>query len=98
MTQLGYTRYAAAGGDWGSSITQMLAAIDRTQVIGIYLSTCATRMPSGVTPDQLSESDRARLADFAKYEANMSGYMKQQATRPQTLAYALNDSPLGQLA
>ncbi len=99
MRRLGYTRYLAQGGDWGYAITMQLAAIDAEHVLGIHLNTLLTPPPSD--PQQaknLTADDQARLNRVLEASADMSGYAAIQGTRPQTLAYALTDSPVGQLA
>jgi len=99
MRRLGYTRYLAQGGDWGYAITMQLAAIDAEHVLGIHLNTLLTPPPSD--PQQaknLTAEDQARLNRVLEASADMSGYAAIQGTRPQTLAYALTDSPVGQLA
>ncbi len=99
MGRPGYTRYLAQGGDWGYAITMQLAAIDAEHVLGIHLNTLLTPPPSD--PEQaknLTADDQARLNRVFEASADMSGYAAIQGTRPQTLAYALTDSPVGQLA
>lgn len=99
MRCLGYLRYGAQGGDWGHAITQELAAIDTDHVIAIHLNTLLTPPPTDpVEAAELTDDDRARLDRLTSAEPEMSGYAKIQGTRPQTLAYALTDSPVGQLA
>ncbi|XVQ16078.1 alpha/beta fold hydrolase [Spirillospora sp. CA-255316] len=99
MRRLGYTRYGAQGGDWGHAITRRLAAVDGDHVAAIHLNTLFTPPPAD--PHELaalSDDDRARLRLTAESFTEMSGYAQVQGTRPQTLAYALTDSPVGQLA
>jgi epoxide hydrolase len=99
MRRLGYRRYGAQGGDWGHAISRELGIIDAEHVVGVHLNTLLT-LPSGdpVEAAALTDADKARLERLARAEPEMSGYAKIQATRPQTLAYALTDSPVGQLA
>ena len=99
MRRLGYDNYLAQGGDAGAVISLELGRIAPQQVAGVHVNMLLT-FPSG-DPAELSdldESDLARLDRMARFEAELSGYMKLQSTRPQTLAYALTDSPAGQLA
>nr|CTQ88254.1 Epoxide hydrolase (EC 3.3.2.9) [Kibdelosporangium sp. MJ126-NF4] len=96
MARLGYDRYGVQGGDWGSIISRVVGAADSERVVGVHLNFLIS-VPRG-TPVELSEQDEARLATVGKYLAAPAGYMRQQSTRPQTLAYALTDSPVGQLA
>ncbi len=99
MRRLGYDAYLAAGGDWGSMVSLELARQDPAHVRGAHLSMLLTA-PSGEPGEleRLSESDRARLADAAHFQAELSGYLVLQSTRPQTLSYGLTDSPVGLLA
>lgn len=98
MRRLGYERYGAQGGDWGSAISRTLGAVDSDHVVGVHLNYLPTPPPPDGGQDGLSERDRARLAKIKAYVAQRPGYMVLQTTRPQTPAYALTDSPVGQLA
>ncbi|MFD1932290.1 MULTISPECIES: epoxide hydrolase family protein [Nonomuraea] len=95
MSRLGYERYGAQGGDWGSGISRELGIAEPERVIGVHLNFLLT-FPFGDL-SQLSEEDQARLAEYEAFD-DRSGYLRIQATRPQTLAYGLHDSPVGQLA
>jgi epoxide hydrolase len=99
MRRLGHDRYLAQGGDFGALVSLALAAVDQEHVAGVHVNFLPTA-PSGdpAELDQLTESDLARLQRASRYIQDQSGYMKLQSTRPQTLAYALTDSPVGQLA
>src|SRR5262249_43630673 len=99
MRRLGYHRYLAQGGDFGALVSLALAAADHDHVAGAHVNFLLT-IPSGDPAElgQLTDSDRARLHRLSRFLQDQSGYMKLQATRPQTLAYALTDSPAGQLA
>jgi pimeloyl-ACP methyl ester carboxylesterase len=99
MSRLGYDRYIAQGGDAGAVISLQLALMDPDHVAGVHVNMLMT-VPSGNPAElaDLSETDQARLGKMAKFDDELSGYMKLQATRPQTLAYGLTDSPVGQLA
>ncbi|KZM74865.1 epoxide hydrolase family protein [Nocardia terpenica] len=96
MNRLGYRRYGAQGGDWGAGISRELGVIAPGQVIGVHLNGTPT-FPTG-DPTGLDDLDRARLLTWERHRAQTSGYTAVQATRPQTLAYGLTDSPVGQLA
>ncbi|RJL19973.1 epoxide hydrolase family protein [Bailinhaonella thermotolerans] len=99
MRRLGYHRYGAQGGDWGHAITLELAAVACEQVTAIHLNTLLTLPPDDpAAAAELTPDDWARLNRMLQAEPEMSGYAKIQSTRPQTLAYALTDSPIGQLA
>jgi microsomal epoxide hydrolase len=99
MARLGYDRYVAQGGDAGAVISLELGRIDPEHVAGVHVNMLMT-FPSGDPAELavLDERDQARLGKLARFDAELSGYMKLQQTRPQTLAYALTDSPVGQLA
>ena len=96
MARLGYGRYGAQGGDWGSMVTTSLAQQDAGHLAGIHLNMVLgfPRPEDG----ELTESEKAALAGMEHYTKNDSGYSKQQSTRPQTLGYGLVDSPAGQCA
>jgi len=100
MSRLGYDRYLAQGGDLGSMVSIILGEMDPEHVAGVHVNLLLA-MPTGDDPDELtglSDADRDRIALLSRFRADLSGYMKVHSTRPQTLAYALTDSPVGQLA
>ncbi|MEH6635797.1 MAG: epoxide hydrolase family protein [Halioglobus sp.] len=97
MARLGYERYVAQGGDWGSMITQSMGQTETERCAGIHINMPIVA-PDPDTMDNLSEQEQSALAGMAFYNDWDSGYSKQQATRPQTLAYGLADSPVGQMA
>jgi pimeloyl-ACP methyl ester carboxylesterase len=97
MHQLGYRRYGAQGGDWGALVSTRLGQLATEEVVGIHLN-----MPA-IAPDrahlaEVTAFERAALDDLARYERWDSGYSKQMSTRPQTIGYALVDSPSALLA
>ncbi|MEU7901638.1 epoxide hydrolase family protein [Actinoplanes sp. NPDC049118] len=94
MTRLGYPRFGAQGGDWGSGIARALGAVAPERVVGVHVNYLPTPGPSA----GLSGTDRERAERTAAFAANRPGYQVLQATRPQTISYALTDSPVGQLA
>jgi epoxide hydrolase len=94
MTDLGYDRFAASGGDWGTSITTRLALRHPDRLVGIHLT--PPLVAPGPQPWTPEEQEAVRLTDAAIDDG--AGYTEQQRTRPQTLGYALTDSPAGQLA
>ena len=100
MSRLGYERYGVHGTDAGSGVAAMLAMLDAARVTGTHVAGTVAAMPFGppVDLEGLSASDRARAERFNSYQADGLGYLHMQATRPQTLAYSLTDSPVGQLA
>ncbi|HEX5202404.1 epoxide hydrolase family protein [Paractinoplanes rhizophilus] len=95
MAQLGYERYGAQGGDWGSGISRLVAAADTEHVIGVHINFMPT---AGDYDGKLSPLDAERLAKTRKLAANRHPHQVLFAAAPQTIAYALNDSPVGQLA
>lgn len=96
MDRLGYDRYAAQGGDWGSMITSALGTGMPESVIGIHITLpLAQRPPDGEVPP-LTKAEEAGLVDRRYFETHRSGYSAIQATRPQTLGYGLLDSPVAQ--
>ncbi|MEV8513814.1 epoxide hydrolase family protein [Dactylosporangium sp. NPDC051484] len=99
MRNLGYSRYVVQGGDLGAWISLIMAGMDHEHVSGAHLNFLPTP-PSGDPADMagLTEVEMRRLGLLMHYVDDQSGYMKLQATRPQTLSYGLNDSPVGQLA
>ncbi len=103
MRRLGYQRYAAQGGDMGALITPELGRVAPEAVIGLHVNAATLGFqPLGpVTEDvlaELTDQERQYLAAIGMFAAEGSGYMAIQSTRPQTLAYGLTDSPVGQLA
>jgi pimeloyl-ACP methyl ester carboxylesterase len=100
MSRLGYERYAAQGTDVGSGVAGMLPMVDPSRVVGVHLSGTGASTPFGpaLELDGLGVADRARAERFNKFRDEGLGYLTLQSTRPQTLAYSLNDSPVGQLA
>lgn len=97
MSRLGYGRYVAQGGDWGSAVTAEIGATSDGSCIGIHMN-MPTAAPDPETMHDLSETEERALAAFRHYEKWDSGYSKQQSTRPQTVGYGLVDSPAGQAA
>ncbi len=94
MLRLGYDRYAAQGGDWGSFVTAWLGAHRPAHVIGIHLNLLPLRRDASLftNPD---EDERRYLGELEVFLKEETGYQWIQGTRPQTLAFALSDSPLG---
>jgi epoxide hydrolase len=92
MARLGYDRYGAQGSDWGTSISASLGQQDSAHVAGIHL-TPPLAPPDPATFNDLTEGERASLASLEHAAESDSGYSQEQATRPQTIGYALVDSP-----
>jgi pimeloyl-ACP methyl ester carboxylesterase len=100
MTRLGYARYGVHGTDVGSGVAGMLGMLDGQRIVGTHLSGTVAAFPFGppLEVERFSGTDRDRAERFNGFQAEGLGYLHLQATRPQTLGYALNDSPVGQLA
>ncbi|MCX5151588.1 epoxide hydrolase [Streptomyces sp. NBC_00320] len=106
MERLGYAEYGVQGGDWGAAVSRELGRIRPGNVVGVHLNLLpgggATEKPGAEELAGLSEAERERtLASWERYRVwarERQGYADIQATRPQTLAYGLNDSPVGLLA
>lgn len=100
MRRLGYDRYAVYGTDVGAGVAALLPMVAPGQVIGTYVTGTMAAMPFGppLELDGLSGPDRERAERFNEFREEGVGYLHMQATRPQTLAYSLNDSPVGLLA
>jgi pimeloyl-ACP methyl ester carboxylesterase len=97
MPRLGYRRYAAQGGDWGAMVTTCIGIQDPDNCLGIHLN-MPIAPPDPATLGDLTEREKSALAGMQHYNDWDSGYSKQQSTRPQTVGYALTDSPAGQAA
>jgi pimeloyl-ACP methyl ester carboxylesterase len=103
MRRLGYDRYGAQGGDLGALLSPELGHVDPDHVVGIHLNAATVGfIPWGeVDPEQLATltgEERARLERLRRFLAEGNAYFQMQATRPQTIAYSLTDSPAGLLA
>ena len=96
MSRLGYERFGAQGGDWGSAVTTTVGELYRDRVLGIHVN--MPTVPLGPLTDDATERERSSFEDFAWHTQWGTGYQHQQSTRPQTLGYGLVDSPVGQLA
>ncbi|MFJ8109431.1 epoxide hydrolase family protein [Streptomyces sp. NPDC096132] len=106
MARLGYDRFGAQGGDWGAAISRELGRAHTDRVIGVHLNLLpgaqATREPTDEELRAMSPGEREHTLRswrrWVEFSSEGTGYYVQQATRPQTLAYGLTDSPVGQLA
>jgi pimeloyl-ACP methyl ester carboxylesterase len=95
MAQLGYSRFLVHGGDWGSLLASRLAADVPKSVVGVHLTILGPFPDLAEAPLDLSDSEKRAIDRYNLVLANESGYKFIQATKPQTLAYALTDSPAG---
>jgi len=103
MRRLGYQRYGAQGGDWGAFVSPELGRADPDRVVGIHVNSATFGfIPFGeVGPEELAsftDAEKVRLERLNRFLSDGNAYFQVQATRPQTLAYGLTDSPVGQLA
>ena len=96
MARLGYTQYFAQGGDWGAIVTSTLGRVDPDHCRAIHLNMVVS--PPDPNAKDLTPAEISGLQGLQHYQDWDSGYSKQQSTRPQTLGYALVDSPAGQAA
>lgn len=96
MKRLGYHRYVAQGGDWGSAITTAIGATDVEHCAAIHVTLAMGARPKiDGTPTPQEQRALDGITYYAEWDA---GYSKEQATRPQTVGYGLVDSPAGQAA
>jgi pimeloyl-ACP methyl ester carboxylesterase len=96
MQRLGYDRWVAQGGDWGAGVTHALAQIRPAGVVAAHVNwqfVVPETLPANPTPEEQVAIDGLKLFTGDGY-----GYFREQATRPQTIGYALTDSPVGQAA
>jgi microsomal epoxide hydrolase len=101
MHQIGYPRYIAQGGDWGAVITRHLAESHAQDLIGAHFNMLFALPEDASAPEAwegVTDDERAAFAQAAAGMADGVGYSDIQGTKPQTLAYGLNDSPVGLLA
>ena len=94
MNGLGYTRYGAAGSDWGTSVSSALAAQDVDHIAGIHLVPPLAG-PDPAAADDLTDTERDALTRLHERGRSSSAYSEVHRTAPQTLGYALADSPAG---
>jgi epoxide hydrolase len=99
MRRLGYKRYGAHGMDWGSIISPEVGRFDHSHVIGVHVTEIFS-FPSGdpAELEALTEQEKKHLRSFQSWIENKGAYNSLQSTVPQTLAHAVADSPVGQLA
>jgi pimeloyl-ACP methyl ester carboxylesterase len=95
MRSLGYERYGAQGGDFGASVTTYMALEDPAPLLGIHLHQIDDTPYTGPGSRPLSETEREYRDVVAHWDATERGYSSIQSTKPQTVGYALNDSPAG---
>jgi pimeloyl-ACP methyl ester carboxylesterase len=93
MPRLGYSRYVAQGGDVGAAVTDAMARQGAEGLIGIHTNLFVPGLAGGSFPTE-TEEERAAVQAGAAFRATGFGYFLEQATRPQTIGYALLDSPV----
>lgn len=97
MERLGYDRFGAQGGDWGSWVSASLALQHPDRVIGLHLNYLSTRFRPGISPSDppLTASEQEYLDRVSRWAEAEGAYIAIQGTKPQTLGYGLTDSPVG---
>jgi quercetin dioxygenase-like cupin family protein len=102
MKRLGYSRYVAQGGDWGSPVSNAMARQAPDGLLGIHVNLppvvppeIAAALAGGPVPAGLSEKERAALESLDVFFKKYMAYASMMGTRPQTIGYALTDSPVG---
>lgn len=102
MEKLGYAKFAVHGGDMGAGIVSIMSAIAANNLIGTHVNTDFYSVAGlGMFPSDtsfFSDEEKLRLERMKEYKKNGTAYLEIQSTRPQTIAYSLSDSPVGQLA
>jgi pimeloyl-ACP methyl ester carboxylesterase len=93
MRRLGYTRYVAQGGDVGAAVTDAMGRQAPEGLVGIHMNLLVTTLAGGPLPEETEEEKTAKQK-IATFRADGFGYFLEQATRPQTIGYALLDSPV----
>jgi pimeloyl-ACP methyl ester carboxylesterase len=92
---LGFTRFAVQGGDWGSAITARMGEVYGSSLYGIHLNMIPIGPTEGRNAPELTADEKVFLGDLEKFRTRETGYQWIQGSKPQTLAYGLNDSPAG---
>jgi pimeloyl-ACP methyl ester carboxylesterase len=96
MAGLGYRRFGAQGGDWGAMVSTYLGARHAATVLGVHLNMVVALPPDPANPtDGLTQDEVIGLMQLQRFLKEETGYQRIQGTKPQTLGYALNDSPAG---
>jgi pimeloyl-ACP methyl ester carboxylesterase len=94
MERLGYTRYVAQGGDVGAGVTDTMGRLGPEGLIGIHTNLLVPALNDPAALPAETEQERAALAAIKTFQTTGNGYFVEQATRPQTIGYALLDSPV----
>jgi pimeloyl-ACP methyl ester carboxylesterase len=94
MNRLGYTRYVAQGGDLGAIVSDVMGRQAPEGLLGVHMNLLVTTLGAPVPPPGDTEEERAALDAIATFTTSGFGYFLEQSTRPQTIGYALLDSPV----
>jgi pimeloyl-ACP methyl ester carboxylesterase len=94
MSRLGYTRYVAQGGDLGAIVTDVMGRQAPEGLLGIHMNLLVTTLGAPTPPPGDTEEERAALEAINTFTTSGFGYFLEQSTRPQTIGYALLDSPV----
>lgn len=94
MTRLGYTHWAAQGGDWGAAVTTTIGHKAPPELVGIHLNMLMFQ-PTAEERAEATPHEQTMLDDAERYDQQFSGYFKVQGTRPQSVGFGLADSPVG---
>src|SRR5918994_1978199 len=94
MARLGYTRYVAQGGDLGAIVTDVMGRQAPDGLLGIHMNLLVTTLGAATPPPGDTEEERAALDAINTFTTSGFGYFLEQSTRPQTIGYALLDSPV----
>jgi len=92
---LGFKRFAVQGGDWGAAVTSRMGEVYARSLYGIHINMIAIGPAEGRSAVELTPEEKVFLGNMEKFRTNETGYQWIQGTKPQTLAYGLNDSPAG---
>jgi pimeloyl-ACP methyl ester carboxylesterase len=93
MARLGYTRWVAQGGDWGSGVTHLLAHINPPGLVAAHVNFPLV-FPE-ILPSDMTDEEKRAVAGASRFGTEEAGFNHVQSTRPQTIGYALTDSPVG---
>jgi pimeloyl-ACP methyl ester carboxylesterase len=94
MTRLGYDRYVAQGGDVGAGVSDTMGRLAPDGLIGIHTNLLVPALNDVAALPAESDEEQAALAAIKTFQTSGNGYFVEQATRPQTIGYALLDSPV----
>lgn len=93
MRRLGYDSYTAHGGDFGSAISRELGLVDAEHVVALHLTQLLSASVTAETADFSDPAEGRSVEQGYRYQYELGGYAMLQSSRPQTLSYALTDSP-----